>query len=138
LKRMLKCTPGLPGSLTKFCSLWNKMNLRRTDINSSYKERIVNNVDNWVMVKGLLGIEVLTAMIMKSSIFWYITSCGSLKVNRHFGVTHSLHLHGRISRATYQRESTAFLEKPQLVNKFTAFNRTSFIIVFITPYHQPR
>jgi hypothetical protein len=32
----------------------------------------------------------------KSSIFWYITPCSPLKVNRHFGGTFHLHPQGRI------------------------------------------
>jgi hypothetical protein len=36
--------------------------------------------------------EVLTAVVMKGSIFWDITPCSSLKVNRHFGRTYRLHL----------------------------------------------
>jgi hypothetical protein len=34
-----------------------------------------------------VGLEVLTAVIMKSSIFWNIAPCSPLKVNRHFGGT---------------------------------------------------
>jgi hypothetical protein len=36
-----------------------------------------------------IGFEVLTAVVMKSSIFWDITPCSLLKVNRHFGGTSS-------------------------------------------------
>jgi hypothetical protein len=44
--------------------------------------------------------EVLTAVVLKSSFFWDITSCSPLKVNRHFGGTCHLHLQGqRISHA---------------------------------------
>jgi hypothetical protein len=43
---------------------------------------------------------------MKSSIFWDITSCSPLEVNRHFGGIHRHHLQGRrISRAKNQPES---------------------------------
>jgi hypothetical protein len=42
-----------------------------------------------------VGFDVLTAVVMKSSIFWDITPCSSLKDNRHFGGTYRLHLHGR-------------------------------------------
>jgi hypothetical protein len=52
-----------------------------------------------------VGFEVLTAVVMKSTIFWDITSCSPLKVNRRFGRTYRLHLMRRISRARYQRES---------------------------------
>jgi hypothetical protein len=36
--------------------------------------------------------EVLTAVVMKSSVFWDITLCGSLDVNRRFGGTCRLHV----------------------------------------------
>jgi hypothetical protein len=35
--------------------------------------------------KDLVGFEVLTAVVMKNTIFWDITSCSTLKVNRCFG-----------------------------------------------------
>jgi hypothetical protein len=43
--------------------------------------------------QSLKDVEVLTAVVMKSSIFWDITSCSPLKVNRRFGGTYRLHLH---------------------------------------------
>jgi hypothetical protein len=47
-----------------------------------------------------VGFEVLTAVVMKNIIFWDITPCNHLKVNRLFGGTYRLHLQGRkISRA---------------------------------------
>jgi hypothetical protein len=53
-----------------------------------------------------LGFAVLTAVVMKSTIFWNITPCSPLRVNRRFGGTHRLHLQGRkISQARNQRES---------------------------------
>jgi hypothetical protein len=52
-----------------------------------------------------IGIEVLTVVAMKSSIFWDI-ACSAPKVNRHFEGTCHLHLHGqRISQAQKQCES---------------------------------
>jgi hypothetical protein len=39
-----------------------------------------------------VGFEVLTAVVMKSSIFWDITPCSPLKVNRLFGKVVCLHL----------------------------------------------
>jgi hypothetical protein len=51
---------------------------------------------------------------MKSTVFWDITSCSPLKVNRRFGGTYRLDLQGRISRARYQRESRRQAESPQL------------------------
>jgi hypothetical protein len=46
----------------------------------------------------LVGFEVVTVVVMKSIIFWDITPCSLLKVNRRFGGTYCLHLQGwRIS-----------------------------------------
>jgi hypothetical protein len=54
----------------------------------------------------LVGFEVLTAVVMKNTIFMDITPCSPLKVNRRFGGTYRLHLQGRrISRARNQLES---------------------------------
>jgi hypothetical protein len=55
-----------------------------------------------------VGFEVLTAVVMKSTtrIFWDITPCAPLKVNRRLGETYRLHLQvRRISRARTQPES---------------------------------
>jgi hypothetical protein len=49
--------------------------------------------------------RALVNTIMKRTIFWDITQCSALKVNRRFGGTYSMHLHGRISQAKYQRET---------------------------------
>jgi hypothetical protein len=40
---------------------------------------------------------------LKNTIFWDITVCSRLKVNRSFGGTYRIHFHGLISRARYQR-----------------------------------
>jgi hypothetical protein len=49
---------------------------------------------------NVVGLEVLTAVIMKSTIFWDVTPCSPSSVNRSFGETYRLHLQGRkISRA---------------------------------------
>jgi hypothetical protein len=51
----------------------------------------------------LCPIDVYVANVLlslKSTFFWYITPCSPLKVNRRFGGTYLLHLHGlRISPA---------------------------------------
>jgi hypothetical protein len=53
-----------------------------------------------------LGFEVLTAVVMKSTIFWDITACSPLKANRRYGGIYCLHLQGlKIIRARNQRES---------------------------------
>jgi hypothetical protein len=54
-------------------------------------------------VLGYVRLEVLTAMVMKSSIFLGKTPCSPLKVNRLFGETYRLHFGGRrISQARKQ------------------------------------
>jgi hypothetical protein len=53
-----------------------------------------------------VGFEVLTAVVMKSPIFWDITPCTLLKVNRRFGGTYRRHLRGqRVSQANKQAGS---------------------------------
>jgi hypothetical protein len=50
--------------------------------------------------------EVLTAVVMKSSIFWDVTPCSLLKVNQRFGGRCRHHLQGRRkSRARNQLDS---------------------------------
>jgi hypothetical protein len=46
--------------------------------NTEYSEYFTDN-------KFIVGFEVLTAVVMKSTIFWDIMPCSPLKVNRHFG-----------------------------------------------------
>jgi hypothetical protein len=61
----------------------------------------------WILGK-YVGFEVLTVVVMKSTIFWDITPCSPLKVNWRFGETHCLQLQGRIlSQARNQGESLA-------------------------------
>jgi hypothetical protein len=50
------------------------------------------------------GFEVLTTVVIKSTVFWDITPFSLLKVNRRFRVTCLLHLQGRINRARNERE----------------------------------
>jgi hypothetical protein len=60
---------------------------------------------NKELQKAFVGCEILTAVVMKSSIFWDITPCSPLKVNWRFGGTCRLHLQGqRISKARNKRE----------------------------------
>jgi hypothetical protein len=42
-----------------------------------------------------VGLEVLTAVVLKSTIFWDVMSCSPLRVNWRFGGTYHLHLQGR-------------------------------------------
>jgi hypothetical protein len=57
-----------------------------------------------------VGLEVLTPVVMKSAIFWDLTPCSPLKVNRSSGRTYRLHLQDRgISLARYHLESSLCL-----------------------------
>jgi hypothetical protein len=59
--------------------------------------------------KNVVGFEVLTPVVMKNSIFWDITPCSLLKVNRLFGGIYRHHLQGRrISQARYNLLATWF------------------------------
>jgi hypothetical protein len=40
--------------------------------------------------KTRVGLDDLTAVLMKISVFWDITTCSPVKVNQHFGGTHHL------------------------------------------------
>jgi hypothetical protein len=74
----------------------------------------------WVLSTRPAGFEVITAVVMKSTIFCDITPCSPLKVNRRFGGTYRLHLQGkRISRARNQRENRwqAELSVPSLMSE---------------------
>jgi hypothetical protein len=73
--------------------------------------RSVSQSLRWSSNKDV-GFEVLTAVVLKSTIFWDITPCRPLKVNRCFGGTYRVHRQGRrISRSRNQRESK-WQEKP--------------------------
>jgi hypothetical protein len=39
--------------------------------------------------------EVMTAVAMKSNVFWYMTSCNVVDFSGRFGETYRLHLQGR-------------------------------------------
>jgi hypothetical protein len=59
--------------------------------------------------------EVLAVVVMKSSVFWDMTPCSPLKVNRCFGGICRLNLQGRkISRSRNQRESRWLFQKIEL------------------------
>jgi hypothetical protein len=57
---------------------------------------------NWMIVPQRyetrvddVGLEVFTAVVMKSIIFWDMTPCSPLSCTRRFGGTYRLHLQGR-------------------------------------------
>jgi hypothetical protein len=63
---------------------------------SQFGVKILLKADLWVSnYKEYLGFEVVTAVVMNDTIFWYITPCGLLSVDRSFGGTYRLHLQGR-------------------------------------------
>jgi hypothetical protein len=81
-----------------------------------------DNLHNEHLYKGS---EVLTAVVMKSSIFWDVTPCSLLEVNRRFGGTCRLRLQcRRISQAKSQRGSR-WQAEPTLKKKATCSSETS-------------
>jgi hypothetical protein len=44
--------------------------------------------------KVLVPNKILTSVVTRNTIFWNITPCSPLKVNRRFGGTYRLHLQG--------------------------------------------
>jgi hypothetical protein len=75
----------------------------------------LNGLD-FVVEKNFVGFEVLTAVVMRSSIFWNITPCSPLKVNRRFGGIFRLHLWG----SRKQREALTMLFLPPALLWFLA------------------
>jgi hypothetical protein len=60
-----------------------------------------------------VGFEVLTAVVMKSIIFWDIAPCGPLSVNRRFGGTYYLHLEGLKTSAFTLVSCSAYFFDPE-------------------------
>jgi hypothetical protein len=81
--------------------------LRTTGLYHKVQNKGTKSQINWTRYfSGLVGFEVPTAVVMKSTIFWDITPCSPLSFNRHFGEIYRLHLQGqKISRARNQRET---------------------------------
>jgi hypothetical protein len=62
--------------------------------NSSYHISIVSEMFEIMLL--IVGFEVLTAAVMKSTVFWDITPCCNLlKDNRRFGEIYRLYLQGK-------------------------------------------
>jgi hypothetical protein len=74
-----------------------------------------------------VGFDVLTAVVMKSPIFWDITPCSPLKVYRCFGGTYRLQLQGRRispARSTHNYSFFGlFLSSGILENRNTTFRK---------------
>jgi hypothetical protein len=85
--------------------------LRNTDLNhSAYTSTTrsdIKKMSAFCRQSAIIkSIWFSTYQRFKCTIFWDITPCSPLKVNRRFGGTYRLHLQGRkISRAQNQRES---------------------------------
>jgi hypothetical protein len=69
------------------CSLVYVYLLSPERVNSILQEATSQN-------KFDIGSEILKAVVMKASVFWDISPCGPLKINRRFGVTYNLHPQG--------------------------------------------
>jgi hypothetical protein len=55
-----------------------------------------------------VGFEVFTAVVMKSIIFWDMTSCSPLSFKQRFGVTYCLHLQGRRNKFSKNQQARGF------------------------------
>jgi hypothetical protein len=94
----------LEGKITGKSETCESHRTQKSLISHIFPSMFANGVNDYV------GVEVLTGVVMKSTIFWDITLCSPLKVNRRFGRTYRLHLQGRrISRARNQRGSRCLL-----------------------------
>jgi hypothetical protein len=49
----------------------------------------------WPPYTYTVEFEIVTSVVMKSSVLWDTTPCSPLRVNRRFGGTYSIHLQGR-------------------------------------------
>jgi hypothetical protein len=82
-------------------------------------------VQNMKFYKAETGFKVLIAVVIKTSIFWDITPCNQLKVNRRFGGTRHFNLQcRRMIEARNQHESRW---QAQQASK-------AFIVVFCLAY----
>jgi hypothetical protein len=61
----------------------------------------------------IVGFEVFTAVVMKSTIFWDITPCNPLEVNPRFGETYRLHLQGRRVRQARNQSEIRWPTEPE-------------------------
>jgi hypothetical protein len=77
------------------------------------------------------GSEVLTTVVIKSTIFWDITPCSPFKVNQRLGGTYRLHLQGRRrSRARNQRESRWQAERRLTFNRLHGVISQKIVLSF--------
>jgi hypothetical protein len=76
-----------------------------------------------ILSNSCVKFEVLAAVFMKSTIFWDITPCSPLRVNRPFGGTYCHHLQGRKNKTS---------KKPALLA--TCFHGDFFIGLFSRPW----
>jgi hypothetical protein len=67
------------------------------------------------IMRSCVGFKVLTAVVMESTIFWDITPCSPLKINRRLGGKCRLRLQGRrISRGKTSGKAGREILKPSI------------------------
>jgi hypothetical protein len=81
-----------------------------------------------------VGCEVLTAVVMKSPLFWDITPCSPLKVNRRFGeacrsVCYLLHA-GFLVKVEATCSSETSVDIQRTIRRYIAEDRTLQIFTF--------
>jgi hypothetical protein len=93
---------------------------------------------DWTLLKRNMNMnfvtpELLTAVVMKSSVLWDITPCGSLKVNRCFGGICCLNRYGRrISQTRNKCEASSKQDRLFNMNSHCSDNHISCRPVGIT------
>jgi hypothetical protein len=75
-------------------------------IHCSYKLPLIVYRESFVSLIYTEDFEILTGVVIKTTIFWDIVLCCWLKFEERFGRIFLLSLQSRISRVKYQRESS--------------------------------
>jgi hypothetical protein len=91
-----------------------------------YERRRLHSVDVRLGIMNYKDFEVITAVVMKSSVFWDIPPCSPLKVDRRFGGTYRLYHQGRrMNQARNRRGNSSLL--------VTCFHAAFLFDLFLDP-----
>jgi hypothetical protein len=63
-----------------------------TMVDLSFFDKTMDGLQDAKVDNHYARLEVLTAVVLNNTIFWDITPCSPLKVNRSFGGTYLLHI----------------------------------------------
>jgi hypothetical protein len=90
-------------------------------------EHHVWNEHGWTDIH-CVGLEVLSAVVMNSPIFWDITPCSRLRVNRRFGKTYCLHVVARLVWRLYKTGiglTTGFIGSHTVTHNYSVYTLTA-------------